>query len=63
LTPERWAQIEELFHRAAECEPERRTSLLDQTCSNDPELRKDVEALLSSERSAGKDLQAAVHFG
>ncbi len=63
MIPERWAQIEELFHRAAECEPERRTSLLDQTCSNDPELRKEVEALLSSESSAAKDLQAAVHCG
>jgi serine/threonine protein kinase len=63
LTPERWAQIEELFHRAAESEPERRTSLLDQACSNDPELRKEVDALLSSERSAGKGLQAAVHYG
>jgi eukaryotic-like serine/threonine-protein kinase len=63
LTPERWAQIEELFHRAAECEPQRRTSLLDEACSNDPELRKEVAALLSSERSAGKGLQAAVHYG
>lgn len=63
MTPERWAQIEELFHRAAECEPERRTSLLDEACSNDPELRKEVDALLSSERRAGKDLQAAVHHG
>jgi serine/threonine protein kinase len=63
LTPERWAQIEELFHRAAECEPERRTSLLDEACSNDPELRKEVEALLSCERSAGKGLQAAIQNG
>jgi eukaryotic-like serine/threonine-protein kinase len=63
LTPERWAQIEELFHRAAECEPVRRTSLLDEACNNDPELRKEVDALLSSERSAGKGLQAAVHYG
>jgi len=60
LTPERWAQIEELFHRAAECAPEERTLLLDGACSNDPELRREVEALLSCDRSAGNYVQAAV---
>jgi hypothetical protein len=35
LNPERWAQIEELFHRAAECEPKQRIGLLDEACSND----------------------------
>lgn len=60
MTPERWAQIEELFHRAAECDPQHRTALLDQTCSDDPELRREVEALLSCENSAGNHVQAAV---
>jgi len=63
LTPERWAQIEELFHRAAECEPQRRTVLLDELCSSDPELRREVEALLSSDKSASGDMQAAVRSG
>ena len=39
VTPERWAQIENLFHRAVTCGPEQRTALLDQSCSDDPELR------------------------
>jgi len=60
LTPERWAQIEELFHRAAECGPEERGLLLDGACSNDPELRREVEALLSCDASAGDYVQAAV---
>ena len=60
MTPERWAQIEELFHRAAECEPERRTGLLDEACSDDPELRRAVEALLFGEEHAGNHLHAAV---
>jgi eukaryotic-like serine/threonine-protein kinase len=60
LTPERWAQIEELFHRAAECEPERRFGLLDEACSDDPELRREVEALLVGEERAGNHLHAAV---
>jgi len=60
LTPERWAQIEELFHRAAECDANRRASLLDEACNGDPELRREVEELLSSETSARDRVQAAV---
>ena len=60
LPPERWAQVEALFHRAAECGPEHRTVLLDEACSNDPELRREVEALLSSDQRAGGYVQGAV---
>jgi len=63
LTPERWAQIEELFHRASECEPEHRMVLLDEVGSDDPELRREVEALLSCQESAGDHLKAAVSVG
>jgi hypothetical protein len=54
-------QIEELFHRAAECEPEHRAGLLDEACSDDPDLRREVEALLFGEEYAGNHLHAAVH--
>jgi len=63
LTPERWAQIEELFHRAAECDPKLRASLLDGACRGDEELRRVVEGLLASEESARDDMHAAVHSG
>jgi serine/threonine protein kinase len=63
LTPERWTQIETLFHRAAECAPEHRTGLLDEACRDDPELRQEVDALLSSDGSAGSCVRAAVHAG
>jgi serine/threonine protein kinase len=53
-------QIEELFHRAAECDLKHRTALLDQACSDDPELRREVEALLSCQGSAGNHLHATV---
>ena len=33
LTPERWAQIEELFHRAAECEPDNRNCFAGRKCA------------------------------
>jgi serine/threonine protein kinase len=63
VTPERWAQIEELFHRAAECAPEHRTALLSEACSDDVELRREVEALLSCDADAGDSVQAAVLGG
>jgi eukaryotic-like serine/threonine-protein kinase len=60
LTPERWAQVEELFHRAVECDAEQRALLLDEVCCNDPGLRREVENLLSCDASARDHLQAAV---
>ena len=61
MTPERWAEIEDLFHRAAECDANRRTALLDEACNSDVELRREVEALLSSEANARDHVQATVH--
>ena len=58
---ERWAQIEELFHRAAECDPADRERLLEDACHGDAELRYEVESLLSCEASAPSHVQAAVH--
>src|SRR5215470_4252196 len=60
VTPERWAQIEQLFHRAAESDPQSRPAFLDEACGNDMELREQVEALLSSDKSAHAKMKAAV---
>jgi serine/threonine-protein kinase len=48
MTPERFQQIEELYHAAREGTAEQRAALLSQT---DPELRREVESLLA--RRAG----------
>jgi len=47
MRPERWQQVEELFHAALECEPERRTAFLAKACQDDLELRREVESLLA----------------
>src|SRR6516225_8588406 len=60
VTPERWAEIEELFHRVVECEPDERARLLDAAGNTDPELCREVESLLSCQGGAGKHLRAAV---
>jgi len=55
MTPERFAQIEELYHAARERTPEERVALLEQT---DPELRREVESL-PGDRSDGEFLDRA----
>ena len=47
MTPERWQQIDELFHAALAHEPAKRTAFLVSACGNDEELRLEVESLIS----------------
>jgi serine/threonine protein kinase len=61
VNSQRWAQIEELFHRVVESDPSQRATLLDEVCNGDSELRQEVEALLSFEASAHDHVQGAVH--
>ena len=63
MTPDRWAQIEELFHRTAQCDPQQQAALLDEGCDGDKELRREVEVLLASKERASDRMQAAVQGG
>jgi len=63
LDTQRWLQIEELFHRACDCDPAQRARLLEESGNDDPELRRTLEELLANEGSAADDLQAAVSGG
>lgn len=47
MTPERWQQIDQLFHAALACEAGQRVSFLATECA-DESLRRDVESLLSA---------------
>lgn len=51
---ERWAQVEPLLDAALELEPARRSTFLDEACSDNPALHADVAALLlACERGHG----------
>ena len=52
MTPERFQQIEELYHAVREKSAEERAALLAQT---DPELRREIESLLA-QRAGGEFL-------
>jgi Tol biopolymer transport system component/predicted Ser/Thr protein kinase len=53
MTPERWLQVNELFHSALERAPAQRAAFLDQACAGDEELRKEVESLITSHEETG----------
>lgn len=48
MTPERWQQIDHLFHAALACEADQRAKFLATQCVGDESLRREVESLLSS---------------
>lgn len=52
MQPERWQQIDNLFHLALAQDPNRRGTFLVQECAGDNTLRSEVEALLASHDQA-----------
>ena len=50
--PERWRRTKELYHSALKVEADRRAVFLMAACRDDDELRREVESLLSYEKSA-----------
>jgi serine/threonine protein kinase/Tol biopolymer transport system component len=52
MTPERWRQIDHLFHVALGYEPAQRADFLISACGDDESLRQEVESLLSSHQEA-----------
>jgi len=48
MRPERWQQIERLFHSALAQEPAERAEFLKEGCAGDEALRREVESLLRS---------------
>lgn len=57
MTPERWRQIEDLYHSAQACEPSRRPAFLEEACAEDEELRREVQSLLEQEDKAKKFME------
>ena len=60
MKQDRWRQVEELFHAALERAPEERQAFLEQACSEDTELRLQVEHLISIDQRAGSRLERQV---
>ncbi len=48
MTPERWREIEQLYHAALERGADERQQYLDEACSGDQALRREVDSLFDS---------------
>jgi len=57
VEPERWQRVEQLYHSAAKLPAEQRAAFLRDECQDDPELREEVESLLSCDQSAANFIE------
>jgi Tol biopolymer transport system component len=56
--PERWEQIERLYHAALEREPSARAAFLAEACAGDEELRREVASLLAYDNQPASFIEA-----
>ncbi len=52
MTPQRWAEISELYAAVLDVEADARDAVLAARCEQDPDLRREVESLLSQQADA-----------
>ena len=57
---DRWGRIQELYHATLALQPSERSEFLSHACSNEPELRREVESLLAYEGQADGLLESPV---
>jgi eukaryotic-like serine/threonine-protein kinase len=60
MEPERWREIERVYHLAREQPPGPRGAFLEQTCGSDGDLRREVESLLRHADGADEYVDAVV---
>ena len=49
MNPERWQQVEQVYHAARQRNPQERDMFLDGACRDDSDLRRKVESLLAGD--------------
>src|SRR5262249_35145355 len=60
MTPERWKVVKRIFQSAVELSPSERVAFVSEACAEDPELRSEVESLISSHSRADTSVLTAV---
>jgi Tol biopolymer transport system component len=61
MNPERWKRIEEAYYSVLAGPPDHRGALLDELCSEDEDMRGEVESLLDARERAG-DFLSSMHL-
>ena len=57
MKPERWGKVESIFHKALEADENRRSSVIEESCAGDAELRREVESLLAHYRDSASFIE------
>ncbi|HYK40265.1 MAG TPA: serine/threonine-protein kinase, partial [Candidatus Eremiobacteraceae bacterium] len=60
MQPERWKRAEQIYHAVLDLSEAERARFLDESCSTDEELRREVESLLANEKLARNFLESPV---
>jgi eukaryotic-like serine/threonine-protein kinase len=58
MEPDRWEQIERLYHAALERDPDARDEFLDEACAGDENLRREIAGLLACDASSDSFIQS-----
>jgi serine/threonine-protein kinase len=58
MKPERWREIEGLYHAVLELNPDERNDYLDRACEGDEALRREIESLLAFDKRAENFIEA-----
>jgi TolB-like protein/Flp pilus assembly protein TadD len=57
MTPERWQQVEQLYHAALERDPGERAAFLESACAGDESLRREVSSLVAAGHRIGSFME------
>jgi len=63
MKPERWNQIESIFHKALEADEGRRGAVIEESCAGDEELRREVESLLAHHSDSASFIERPAFAG
>src|SRR2546421_152781 len=58
MNPERWQELDNLFHSVLQHVAGERAAFLDEACGGDESLRKQVEALLAAHEAAASFIES-----
>lgn len=63
MNGERWQEIKSVLEAALQLDSPKRSAYLDDACSSDPSLRREVESLLEADKQAQTDFLCAPRLG
>ncbi len=58
MNSEEWGRVDQIFHEALDMPAAERTRFIEETCSGNPSLRREVEELIAAHETAGSFLEA-----